>query len=392
MDAHHPKMGTSYLFNFSFPDPVLDKTKRPTSPPLEKKELLCTIGKEIRDLKDYEVTNAAAKVKVEINGLQALTKEAVVEFEDGSEALITKLGKHCSYCLHLSHEEEFCPSKIRTVPNHQSERIPLRTPEPSPPRSFNQRRDRHGNFFGERPSVRYGEIPRDQSPPANKPQRQPLTGRDHQRNSEVSQTHQRTRFSPPQRDHFATPRGTRNDLSVHLPQYQPGGTIHRPQLNQIWREKYQGRAERSDEGSTSPMNLRRPLERNLDKEGFPAPPGFQSEDQILESLQEVTVQYTNVDDPIERAARFQRVLESEARGLMAETARAMYVAQINNPSPRQVQETVQQHSGENAPNNALPLEPKHAQTLQPTKKPRGRPPLNLAQKKKTQTTSEAGPS
>ncbi|CAA7058698.1 unnamed protein product [Microthlaspi erraticum] len=61
---------------------------------------------------------------MEIDGLKPLTKEATVEFEDGSEALVTleyhKLEKHCSHCFKLSHEVELCP----TAPRHHQTHYP----------------------------------------------------------------------------------------------------------------------------------------------------------------------------------------------------------------------------------------------------------------------------
>ncbi|CAN7136726.1 unnamed protein product [Brassica rapa subsp. narinosa] len=43
-------------------------------------------------------------------------------------------------------------------------------------------------------------------------------------------------------------------------------------------------------------------------------------EEVMEELREVTFQYTNCPDPTESAARRQRVLDSESRGLMEETA------------------------------------------------------------------------
>ncbi|CAA7021821.1 unnamed protein product [Microthlaspi erraticum] len=67
-----------------------------------KKELLSNIGQEIGDYKEQVLNKKSAKIKVEVNGLQPLIKDAVIEFEGGHEAVLTfeyeNLGKHCSYC------------------------------------------------------------------------------------------------------------------------------------------------------------------------------------------------------------------------------------------------------------------------------------------------------
>lgn len=50
----------------------------------------------------------------------------------------------------------------------------------------------------------------------------------------------------------------------------------------------------------------------------------------MEELREVTYQYANVADPTESAARCQRVLQSEAEGLMEETAARIVETASNN--------------------------------------------------------------
>ncbi|CAF2057130.1 unnamed protein product [Brassica oleracea var. botrytis] len=48
-----------------------------------------------------------------------------------------------------------------------------------------------------------------------------------------------------------------------------------------------------------------------------------TEEQVMQELQEVTLQYLSSVDPVEAAARRQRVLESDAKGLMENTAAAI---------------------------------------------------------------------
>ncbi|CAA7021819.1 unnamed protein product [Microthlaspi erraticum] len=112
--------------------------------------------------------------------------------------------------------------------------------------------------------------------------------------------------------------------------------------------------------------------------------GIRSEAEIMSSLQDVTVQYANVDDPVERAARMQQILEGEAQGLMAITARSMFTAQTAH------QTSMRQSPDELHPINLREEESKtenqqSEQTLEQPKRPRGRPPS----KKKN---SEAGTS
>lgn len=76
-------------------------------------KMLQTIGDELGETLDMEITPAAAKIQLLIDGLQPLTKETMVDFPDGSEALITleykNLKNHCLHCLRLTHEKKDCP-------------------------------------------------------------------------------------------------------------------------------------------------------------------------------------------------------------------------------------------------------------------------------------------
>lgn len=73
-----------------------------------------------------------------------------------------------------------------------------------------------------------------------------------------------------------------------------------------------------------------PLERNLEVTDFPPPPKVPITEEVMEELREVTYQYANVADPTESAARCQRVLQSEAKGLMEETATRTVETASNN--------------------------------------------------------------
>ncbi|CAL9239861.1 unnamed protein product, partial [Arabidopsis halleri] len=78
-----------------------------------KPEMLQTIGEEIGEVVDMEISISSVKIKIMIDGLQPLTKDTVVEFPDGREAPVTleykNLKNHCSHCLRLTHEAKHCP-------------------------------------------------------------------------------------------------------------------------------------------------------------------------------------------------------------------------------------------------------------------------------------------
>ncbi|KAF3522613.1 hypothetical protein F2Q69_00046318 [Brassica cretica] len=67
----------------------------------------------------------------------------------------------------------------------------------------------------------------------------------------------------------------------------------------------------------------------LEVTDFPPPPKVPITEEVMEELREVTYQYANVADPTESAARCRRVLQSEAKGLMEETA-ARTVETVSN--------------------------------------------------------------
>lgn len=105
----------------------------------------------------------------------------------------------------------------------------------------------------------------------------------------------------------------------------------------VWREKPQ--AFRSPIRNTPPPlraldNTRmeplrsppRPLERNLAVCDFPQAPPLPSTEEVMNELHEVTLQYINCDDPVESAARRQRVLHGDAQGDMEEAAARIIAA------------------------------------------------------------------
>jgi len=70
-------------------------------------KMLFTIGEDLGEILDHEITPTTIQMKVLINGLEPLTKETMVDFPDGSEVLVTleykNLKNHCHHCLRLTH-------------------------------------------------------------------------------------------------------------------------------------------------------------------------------------------------------------------------------------------------------------------------------------------------
>ncbi|CAA7014755.1 unnamed protein product [Microthlaspi erraticum] len=365
-----------------------------------KKELLCDIGKEIGDYKEQILTNLTAKIKVEVNGLQPLVKDAIIEFEGGQEALVVfeyeNLGKHCSYCYSLSHEVEQCQEKPLQGPQKESstrstERDRPFTSKPgqaTEQRPFNLRRDRHGRPFGDRPSSNRSEKERPTEHDRSRNHTaQPLQTRQRQTPT-TSPTYTRNHLDPTSQHHHQDQIANRvNQAGDHLEGARRLNHLNTP-TRQVWREKPPSLVDHED-ASTSLLPIQI-TGRNLDLEAFTPPHRIRSESEIMSSLQEVTVQYANVEDPLERAARMQRILEGETRGLMADTARSMYTAQLSQQTApvlnQREQDLICSREGE----DELAVVQRPIQTQEQPRRPRGRPPT----KKPTQTAhpSEAGPS
>ncbi|CAD5314641.1 unnamed protein product [Arabidopsis thaliana] len=145
--------------------------------------------------------------------------------------------------------------------------------------------------------------------------------------------------------------------------------------NVQWREKTPIFVGHQHEAFDSSRSRRPPLERVFEDVGPPPPPPIPTTEEVMGELREVTLQYTNCDDPNESAARRRRVLQSESQNLMAETASQMIEAatQANKsyldslgertgPSGDGIQESLSQPPGFSVPSEV------------PAKKKRGHPP------------------
>lgn len=62
------------------------------------------------------------------------------------------------------------------------------------------------------------------------------------------------------------------------------------------------------------------LDRNLADCDFPPLPRIPTIEEVMQKLVDVTIQYTNCADPVEREARRQRVLQTNSEGIMETTA------------------------------------------------------------------------
>ncbi|CAN7119737.1 unnamed protein product, partial [Brassica rapa subsp. narinosa] len=294
--------------------------------------MICNIGKDLGTILDHELTKTTARVKVLVDGLKSLTKEAIIEYDSGEESIIyleyEKLENHCSLCNSLSHLKKDCTMALRA--DHEGDvkqkenmttqrrgtyseedgscrnskhlaQIPHCSEEVTLPdkggrsmnrveqhkSAFHERVDRHGNNFGARAATK------------------------------------QTRVPPPTRI-LENSRGESHN----------------------WRSKASERVPEPQGYSSPPYTMRRDIGRETNfqrKNSFPQK-GLKtsqnyrigvglSKDLVLQELQEVTKQYLSCADPVEAAARRQRVLAGDAEGLMEKTADSILAASAEQRRP-----------------------------------------------------------
>ncbi|KAH0862920.1 hypothetical protein HID58_080131, partial [Brassica napus] len=294
-----------------------------------------------------------------------------------------RLGNHCSYCFRLSHLQSQCPEKPRDEAKSQdsflfgstkrteavvdSRANPRDTERISKPqeRSFHQRVDRHGRPFGNRvstaglrptgpknkiaPAVHHSQqttergLPQRQSvqgeqtyhsPPYSR--RRPNNHRENRDTNHRSPTLQWRAKSPfsnqeviHQQRQSCSPRPSLG-RNINITDFQTLIATHAEEnLNNVTTRRSprpQGRARPTipDQEATSQQRLnhspRAGEEANLGMDVLPQPPGLPTLESVMEELNESTLLYMNVDDPVERAARQKRVLQTEIDGTVEETS------------------------------------------------------------------------
>ncbi|CAA7054620.1 unnamed protein product [Microthlaspi erraticum] len=304
-----------------------------------KKELLCDIGRELGTFLGYEITKLEAKIHVSIDALAPIVKETVVEFASRDETLVTleyeRLDFHCSICNKLTHASRECGEKATgpteradlnqrniTKPqqnqdggrgNRESRGDRERSPD------FSHRRDRHGRAYGSR--VQYSNRGSEKS-------------RERSIESSTNRSYRTTRDTQERRREYPnreveTSNGTGRDMRNYLQDRREStGRRHLPELQ--WREKPGSRHPREESLPVVAENsIFRTPTREIGEE-VQRTTSIPTTEEVMEDLQDVTIQYANCSDPIERAARLRRILQSEEQGLMATTAAQIVATATEN--------------------------------------------------------------
>lgn len=325
-----------------------------------KPVMVKNIREELGEFMDLEISPAAAKIKVLIDGLKPLIKETVVEFSDGSEARVSleykNLKSHCHHCLRLTHLKGDCPG-LKVLQDQPSKALPpprktpsisTHSPMPYPKErsdyqksQFSQHRHQSNYQLGHNStSKRYTDSThrdqRDRSYSKAFVQRSD----DYRRPSSYFKSHHE--------------RDSHRDLRSHLHTVDRVNRKHNA-ANMQWREKAIPEENVRIDYSESSRTQRLPAERNLELLDYSAnhqpelspasrvrplypiansvPVPIPTTEEVMGELRDVTVQYVSVADPSESAARKKRVLQGESRGMMAETAAAIIASASEAAQP-----------------------------------------------------------
>lgn len=317
-----------------------------------KKEVLQSLGRELGTYEDQEITKTSVKIKVLVNGLKPLIKETTLEFENGDEAVVTlfyeRLEKHCSLCNRLSHEVENCPNRDKNLQrsirephsqqyqregNVSSAKTPTSRQERYPP-TLQQTSHNHEPRANQRGSYYSRDSPYTRAQPYKSGPRYSSQhrGRD-------------TGYLPMRKGARETVRGpTRDSITSTLRPDRYQRSPARQNVQEIARNSYRYENHQStntlvlSKEPANPRQRRPPLDRDEEVDSRPSQLQDNSQpitmEEVLEELREVTIKYTNCADPIERAARVQRVAQGEEEGLMQNTAaRLVELHNVTQASP-----------------------------------------------------------
>ena len=332
--------------------------------------MVLRVGQELGTMENHELTRTTARVKVSVDGLKPLVKELIIEFDSGEETSITleyeKLEYHCTSCFSLLHSRKNCPQRQdeeqpwtcnpkitsegtlygrETTEAHLNER--RKREQNSEKQStdqfdFKARVDRHGNPFGDRISTKQTRV----APPmltmqeAVHPSQQPLEKPQH--------------YSAQQSQQYSSPQYTQSRQAKHRGT-QRGRDLFSQRSQGHWRAKQlvsQEERPKTEEKQNSDLREDTAVGKtHLNHTGLNIP----SMEEVMEDLQQVTRQYLSCPDPVEAAARRQRVLQGDASGEMEETAAAIIAAETRRQSL--ISQTLGSESNPNTPppNQEYPL-------------------------------------
>ncbi|CAN7115362.1 unnamed protein product, partial [Brassica rapa subsp. narinosa] len=313
------------------------------------------IGEDIGLYEKAEITSAAARMRVHVDGLLPLIKDSVVEFPNGDEVKTTlvyeRLDKHCLKCLRLDHELKEClvaRAEAKALKASQDETAgklyieenqTLHKETSRPPtgevrssgskvkeyRNESFARDsysrEHQNSYAAREDRRYG-----QNYPNNRENR--ATWRD--RGSFVENS---TRYHPYKRkenfDNTSRQQVYRQVRRIDPDARQNARGSESQGHNIYVRDNPRLREEVRREESSSSKALENPAVRGIPLQREPLHLGKNAMEVALGEVRDTMLQYTKVADPTESAARQERVRQAEEKGHLERSAARIAIKSLD---------------------------------------------------------------
>ncbi|XP_010495728.1 PREDICTED: pollen-specific leucine-rich repeat extensin-like protein 1 [Camelina sativa] len=379
--------------------------------------MVLSIGEALGEILDWEISSSSILLQLLLNGMEPLTKETIIEFSDGSEAVVCleykNLKNHCSYCQRLTHDKSVCPG----LPDQRKDQnLHSRAAAPSSTQQTSSRNyyTPQDNFLPPQRQTRSFENHSSQRPNQQSRKRPYAAISLNTRN--VPDFRQTARNTRDRQDRLvrqsSIARSTHSREEVTPQQYGHNSPPAPPTRNLQWREKTRSSTEIHGEPSVSSRARRPPLEREVASPDPPTPPPenahiqtiqhqashlkhqepeTQTREQIMNELQEITIQYMSCPDPVESAARRMRVLQTDSVNLMEETANSILASNQKTknhlPLPPPDQPANKPLNVKDTTSSAI----LQKNTSETSKRGRGRPPLQKQTGKTNQPLRGAKP-
>ncbi|KAF8089275.1 hypothetical protein N665_0511s0019 [Sinapis alba] len=315
-------------------------------------ETMRTIGEDIGWVEAIDITSSAARMRVHVNGRLPLIMSSVIEYSSGEEVTVNlvyeRLERHCSLCFRLDHELRDCleakaQKKAREAQNNSLHDSESKTKDFVPKEKAPIRQVNQFKFTATRNQ--------EDSQISNSNQK--VTGerrmdmRRERDNNYQTRDRRREEDTRPLRSSYGGKQGDsgtyrrRDDKRSHSfnkhgnYSYKGGSRDHSQGPRSYYREISKPRDSEIREESLSSKNVHNnsggtPLEKEKEKSQTPIP--REVLEAAREELREVMIQYSNVADPTESAARKERYRQAEVLGQFEEAAAQMARASMTAQS------------------------------------------------------------
>ncbi|KAJ4886081.1 hypothetical protein Rs2_25829 [Raphanus sativus] len=296
------------------------------------------LGSDIGIFEKAEITPFLVRMRVQVNGLLPLLKSSIIEYSNGDEVTVTfvyeRLDKHCLKCCRLDHEIKDClVAKHELKAAKQSEETskasiqrkePVREhyPDNSDVFRFSASRTKE-----DQPQRYVGRAPFDRRHDARRyltDNRRARTPQDHSYRSHIS--HKTMEWRERSHEDNSHQRLNRSSRPRSPPERRsPSPRRHLTRIEEEERNatppssRNRGESLRREESSSSKDMMLGGTRGNPQQANF-ASPHQEALSAAREVVRETMIQYTQVADPTESAARRERLRQAKDRGTLEENA------------------------------------------------------------------------